>query len=179
MDGGRWYLVTAHSTAAVKCYDLDAEIISGVGLIPPQADYWYHAAQGSAVALDVDRDSRYLEFTMAFSIFDLGLNPQSLPHGTFYERQAIHIWRITCRLDNSGHVIGLSATKVATIPHRPTLDGIFSMSIRGPLLAMAAYDGEVGKTFVIVMEWQRHAHEGESYPLRIIDCINAVSELQL
>lgn len=99
---------------------------------------------------------------MAFSIFDRGPNPKNLPAGTFYAKQVIHIWRITCKLSDSGHAIGLSATQVAMIPHRSTLCVVFSVSLRGPLLSIAAYDAEARKSFIMVMEWQ-HAHEMQSY----------------
>lgn len=79
-----------------------------------------------------------LSFTMAFSFFDGASDSNtSSGEGPFYMYQAIsiHILRVCCIIDDSGRAIGVSATQVAAIPHRPTLSMVFSLSLRGPHIA--------------------------------------------
>lgn len=129
----------------MTCYDLDAETISGVQLIEPQA---YNCRKdGVAVSLEMDAKSSNLRFTMAFSILDQGIPGQSLPS------KVVHIWVIDCTINSSGHAIGLHASKLASFPHQSRLYSVYSISLRGPLLAIAA--GSTGANpFMAVIDWK-------------------------
>ncbi|PPQ85643.1 hypothetical protein CVT25_012765, partial [Psilocybe cyanescens] len=159
--GGRWLLV-AEQTAAVTYYDLDAESISGVRLIPNQMEF----DDSSRVMMTVDYDtySPFLEFTIALSLEDAA--PWEEPLTSIRHIRTVQIWRVGVVLDDTQHAAGLTATFLASFPHRPEIRAILSLSLLGPMIAFTAITR--GATYAFVVDWTLANGNSLEYPWRVV-----------
>ncbi|PPQ84168.1 hypothetical protein CVT25_002034 [Psilocybe cyanescens] len=161
IKGGRWLLV-AEQTGAVSCYDLDAETISGVRLIPDQMEF----ANNSRVLMTLDyaTHSPILEFTIALSLQDAA--PWEEPLTSIRYRRTVQIWRVGVALDDTQHAVGLIATFLASFPHRPEILGVMSLSLLGPMIAFISITDE--ETYAFVVDWTQANGNSLEYTWRVV-----------
>ncbi len=154
--GGRWLLVTT-KIGQVTYYDLDAETIEGVPLIPQQLHKPSSLVQ-VMMDIDIDSSSPTLSFRIALSIFDR-FEPS--------EKATIQIWAVTLLL-NGSHAVGLSAARLALLHHRPMIVSVMAFSLLGPAVAFTAQCAGLGlHTFVI--NWDQVDRDSTNYVWRVLD----------
>ncbi len=154
IQGGRWLLVTT-ATGQVIYYDLDAEVIEGVPLIPQQIPKPISLNE-VMMDIDIDLSSPTLSFRIALSIFD-----------RFDHKATIQIWAVTLLL-NGSQAVGLSATRLALLHHRPKIVSVMALSLSGPTVAFTAQRTEPGLlTFVI--NWDQVNGDSTNYLWRVLD----------
>ena len=163
IQGGRWLLVTT-KVGQVTYYDLDAETIEGVPLIPEQLHQPSSLVQ-VMMDIDIDSSSPTLSFRIALSIFDR-FEPS--------EKATIQIWAVTLML-NGSHAVGLSATRLSLLHHRHMIVSVMTFSLLGPTIAFTAQRAERGlHTFVI--NWDQGDTDSTNYLWRVLDLgMNKVS----
>ncbi|KJA27766.1 hypothetical protein HYPSUDRAFT_34909 [Hypholoma sublateritium FD-334 SS-4] len=158
IQGGRWMLV-ATRTGAVTYYDLDAEIITGTELIPPQTKVQRFSR--TRMCVDVDADSPMLSFRFASSL--IGHGPSA----------SIQLWQVDIKLDDAQRTIGLTATHLASFPLPLPMMTLLEMHLLGPTIAFEGmyYCAEYGRgeIYISVMDWQRASKNPPDYAWRIID----------
>ena len=159
--GGRWLLVTT-DVGQVIYYDLDAETIEGVPLIPQQMHKPYDLNQ---VMMDIDIDSSAptLSFRIALSIFDRSESGLYLPG----RKSTIQIWSVTLLLDGL-RAIGLSARRLALLHHRPTILSVRSLSLLGPNIAFTGLRNERG-IYTYVVKWDQVDENSTDYSWRVLN----------
>ncbi len=156
MQGGRWLLVKT-KVGQVTYYDLDAETIEGVTLIPQQLHKPSSLIQ-IMMDIDIDSSSPTLSFRIALSIFNL-FEPG--------EKATIQIWAVTLLL-NGSHAVGLSAARLALHHHRPMIVSVMAFLLLGPTTAFTAQCAERGfHTFVI--NWDEGDTDSPNYLWRVLD----------
>ncbi|PPQ92305.1 hypothetical protein CVT25_008610 [Psilocybe cyanescens] len=161
IKGGRWLLVV-EQTGAVSCYDLDAETISGVRLIPDQMEFTNSSRV--LMTLDYATHSPILEFTIALSLQDAALWEEPLTSIRY--RRTVQIWRVGVVLDDTRHAVGLTATFLASFPHRPEILGVMSLSLLGPMIAFTSITDE--ETYAFVVDWTQASGNSLEYPWRVV-----------
>ncbi|PPQ85646.1 hypothetical protein CVT25_012768 [Psilocybe cyanescens] len=161
IKGGRWLLVV-EQTGAVSCYDLDAETISGVRLIPDQMEFTNSSRV--LMTLDYATHSPILEFTIALSLQDAALWEE--PSTSIRYRRTVQIWRVGVALDDIRHAVGLTATFLASFPHRPEILGVMSLSLLGPMIAFTSITYE--KKYAFVVDWTQANGNSLEYPWRVV-----------
>lgn len=161
ITGGRWLLVR-NQKAGVTYYDLDSETISGVELIPEQLDGTLTCQV--TMCIEHDMQSPFLGFLIALSL----LGPSSEMDPTGFTKNWCHsqIWHVKAVLDNMQRVIGLTATLVASFPYREWIFGVYSLSLRGPNLAIHAYASYGSCAFVV--NWRQANADPLKYTLRLV-----------
>ncbi|PPQ84033.1 hypothetical protein CVT25_000579 [Psilocybe cyanescens] len=161
IKGGRWLLVV-EQTGAVSCYDLDAETISGVRLIPDQMEFGNNSRV--LMTLDYATHSPVLEFAIALSLQDGAPWEESLTSIRY--RRTVQIWRVDVALDDTRHAVGLTATFLASFPHRPEILGVMSLSLLGPMIAFTSITDE--ETYAFVVDWTQANGNSLEYPWRVV-----------
>lgn len=161
VKGGRWLLVTER-TGAVTYYDLDAETISGVQLIPDQIKF----TDGSQVTMTIEHDmnSPFLEFSIAFCCeSDDAFEIES---HSFPRRGCLcSIWRVESASDDMQHVVGLTATQLASFPFHLAIRQVPKLSLLGPNLA---FIGNTGRYHLFVINWRQAQRNPLKYPFRVV-----------
>lgn len=168
INGGRWLLVT-EKTAAVTYYDLDTDTISGVPLIPAQMELTN--ARPILMSIDLDTHSPFLQFTIAFSLDNGGTRKQST--NSAESRRWVQIWRVSVALDDSQHAVGLTATCLASFPHRPEIRFVISLSLLGPNIAFTSTTGMIIYAFVV--DWTQANVSPLTYPWRVMQWTTVLS----
>jgi hypothetical protein len=152
VQGGRWLLAIS-DTGSVSYFDLDTfDPITQSVLTPDQfpnlTGIWTH------MAIDVDRDSAFLAFNLALSFCISDRN--TLTHPT---QHSIQIWKVMLLRDDRQRGIGLAAERLASFPQEPLISRVYSLSLRGPHLALAVFCEE--------LEFQGRALSWTGYKLTV------------
>lgn len=155
VKGGRWLLV-ATQAGAVKYYDLDAEVITGVALIPDQTFIAATAHSATLMSVDVDQDSPVLSFRLAFALCGFG------PSASF------QIWQINPMLDDSQRAIGLTATLLASLAQPPDIVIVLAISLLRNQLAFNGILLANNEMFAFVMDWRQGNGTTSTYNRRMI-----------
>lgn len=166
VKGGRWLLITSVQTGAVTCYDLDAEIIVGVPLIPDQiAPY---GELNVMISIDFHNQSPLLSFTIALSLSDRSQNPDSFER---YPYETIQIWEVRLLLNESQKGVGLKARQLASFPHRPAINAVMALSLLGSTIAFRAYPPDENTAYIYVVDWVHANQNPTMYAWRMLDML--------
>ncbi|KJA23527.1 hypothetical protein HYPSUDRAFT_580037 [Hypholoma sublateritium FD-334 SS-4] len=164
VPGGRWLLVTSVQTGAVTYYDLDAETISGVLLIPDQIvrGGWFNLQ----VAIDFHDESPVLSFTIALSLSDRSQDPNTFE---WYDREIIQIWTVGVLLNESQKAVGLEARQLAYFPHRPMITTVLAISLLGSTIAFRAFPPGSSTAYTYVVDWVHANQNPTMYAWRMLN----------
>ncbi|KJA23528.1 hypothetical protein HYPSUDRAFT_39711 [Hypholoma sublateritium FD-334 SS-4] len=158
IQGGRWLLVTT-DIGQVTYYDLDAEVIEGVQLIPQQIHKPFDLNQ-IMMDIDIDSSSPTLSFRIALSVFDRSLDWTG-------NEATMQVWAVTLLL-NGLRAVGLSATRLALLHHRFTIVSVMALSLLGPTVAFTAQSNE-RCLHTFVLKWDQADGDSTNYPWRVMN----------
>ena len=148
IKGGRWLLLTSDRTGSVTYYDLDAQTIVGVPLIPDQIPYC--GSKNAHIAIDFHDESPMLSFTIALSLADRSEAVQSFER---YSYETVQIWQVSLVLNESNKGVGLEARQLACFPHRPIINTVMAISLLGSKIAFRAYPHRPRSAYIYVVDW--------------------------
>ncbi|KJA23565.1 hypothetical protein HYPSUDRAFT_66247 [Hypholoma sublateritium FD-334 SS-4] len=175
IKGGRWLLVTT-DIGAVTYYDLDADNITGVLLIPAQV-HKPHPSYKIKMIVEIDTKSPVLSFKIGFFIIGVPIPQDSNPHPTG-SKAMFQVWDVTLVLDDSRNGIGLSATELAVFDRPSAIRGILEFSFLGPAIAFIALIPRHG-LYTFVLEWTQVVEDASKYYWRILNHASSSSLIQL
>ena len=167
IKGGRWLLVTTN-IGAVTYYDLNADNISGVLLIPAQVqDTCRHYK--IMMSIDINRDSSVLSFKIGFFIIGIPFPQDSNPH-SIGTKPMFQVWAVNLVLDDSRKAVGLRAARLAVFDLPFAFHGVLEFSFLGPYIAFIANtSGSFMHT--IVFRWTQVVENTSNYYWRILNAV--------
>ncbi len=165
VKGGRWLLATSHQTGSVTYYDLDAETIVGIPLIPDQIPSC--GSRNAHIAIDFHDETPMLSFTIALSLADRSEAIQSLGRHSY---ETVQIWKVSLVLNKSNQGVGLEAKQLACFPHRPVINTVMAISLLGSAIAFCAYPYPIGNrsAYIYVVDWIHANRNPTMYAWRLV-----------